>query len=184
MPPRASAADYLSHVKVGKITIAAEFTGHSVPTLSGTPLTTEEFIVVEVALFGPAGERLHITTGDFSLRPNRRKTPLVSEQYASVFSSLKDPEMEEPKAKTKSKTNIGGGGGEADEAPPTPAKIPIPVQRAMAQRVQKVALPEGERPLPQAGLLFFEYRGKGSGIRSVELIYKGPAGEATLDLQP
>jgi hypothetical protein len=43
---------------------------------------------------------------------------------------------------------------------------------------------EGDRPLPQAGLLFFLYRGKTESIRSLELIYNGAAGTATLTLQP
>ena len=51
----------------------------------------------------------------------------------------------------------------------------------MQQRVQKAAMPEGERMLPSAGLIFFEHRGKSN---SVELIYSGPAGKATLALQP
>jgi hypothetical protein len=53
----------------------------------------------------------------------------------------------------------------------------------MAQRVQKASLPEGDRPLPQAGLIFFQYGGKTESIRSLELIYDGPAGKATLKLQ-
>jgi len=43
---------------------------------------------------------------------------------------------------------------------------------------------EGDRPLPQAGLLFFRYGGKTEGIKSIELIYSGAAGKASLDLQP
>jgi hypothetical protein len=54
----------------------------------------------------------------------------------------------------------------------------------MEQHVQKVAMLEGDRALPQAGLLFFEYRGKTQGIRSLELIYSGAAGTTTLALQP
>ena len=54
----------------------------------------------------------------------------------------------------------------------------------MAQRVQKATLPEGDRALPQAGLIYFQYRGEAKGIHSVELIYDGPAGKATLALQP
>jgi len=50
--------------------------------------------------------------------------------------------------------------------------------------VQKAALPEGDRTLPVAGLLFFQYSGKAKNIRSVDLIYNGPAGKATLKLQP
>jgi hypothetical protein len=58
------------------------------------------------------------------------------------------------------------------------------VQRAMAQRVQRASLPEGDRPLPKAGLIFFQYRGKTQNLQSLELIYDGPAGKATLKLQP
>ena len=37
---------------------------------------------------------------------------------------------------------------------------------------------------PQAGLLFFRYTGKASGIHSIELMYSGPSGKASLDLRP
>jgi hypothetical protein len=58
------------------------------------------------------------------------------------------------------------------------------VLRAIAQRVQKAVLPEGDRPLPQAGILFFECHGKTESIHEVELLYTGPAGKATVTLQP
>ena len=54
----------------------------------------------------------------------------------------------------------------------------------MAQRVQKASLPEGNRDLPQAGLLFFQFRGKEKNLQSIELLYDGPPGKATLKLQP
>jgi len=54
----------------------------------------------------------------------------------------------------------------------------------MQQQVQKAALPEGDRPCPRPGLLFFEHRGETKKIKSLELIYSGPAGKATLSLQP
>ncbi len=113
---------------------------------------------------------------------------MPGQPFGYVIGSVKDPEWEPPeKAKSKSKSSISGGaGGEQGESnePAAPAKVPIGLRRAMAQRVQRAALAEGDRPLPQAGLLFFEYRGKAQGIRSVELIYSGPAGNATLALQP
>jgi hypothetical protein len=105
-----------------------------------------------------------------------------------VLSSLKDPEWSPPEAaKSKSKGGLstGGNGDQSDSnAPPPPVKIPIEVQRAMAQRVQKATLPEGDRALPLAGLIFFQYRGGAKGIHSVELVYAGSAGKATLTLQP
>jgi hypothetical protein len=145
-------------------------------------------VVIETGLFGSPGARIKLSSDDFSLRINGKKTPLPSQPYGLVVGSLKDPEWEPPvPAASKSKTSVGGGGrGEQGEAnaPPAPVQIPIGVQRAMAQRVQKVSLREGDRTLPQAGLLFFQYRGKTQSIHSIELIYAGPAGKATLTLHP
>jgi hypothetical protein len=185
IPPRAAPSDYLTHAQAGAVTIAAEFTGHAVPTAEG-PLSTEDYVGVEVAFFGPAGARTTLSSEDFSLRVNGKKTPVPSVPYGMVFASLKDPEWEPPASETtkKSKTSVGGGGqGESNEPPP-PVKIPVEVRRAMSQRVQKAALPGGDRALPQAGLIFFQYRGKTTGIHSLELVYSGPAGKATLALQP
>ena len=187
MPPRATPAEYQAQAQAGAVTIAAEFKGHSVPTLQ-EPLSTEDYVVIEIGLFGSPGARIKLSSEDFSLRINGKKTPLPSQPYGLVVGSVKDPEWEPPvPAASKSKTSMGGGGkGEQGEAngPPPPVKIPIGVQRAMAQRVQRAALPEGDRTLPQAGLIFFQYRGKTQSIRSIELIYAGPAGKATLTLQP
>ena len=186
IPARAAPADYQSQAQAGEVTIAAEFAGHSVPTLEG-PLNTEDYVAIETALFGPAGARLIISAGDFSLRVNGKKTSLASQPYGLIVGSLKDPEWVPPEPPApKSKTSLGGGGqgqGESNE-PPAPVKIPIAVQRAMAQRVQKASLPEGDRALPQAGLIFFQYRGRITNLQSIELIYDGPAGKAIQKLQP
>jgi len=185
IPPRASAADYQAHVQVGAVTIAAEFTGHSVPTAQG-PLNTEDYIVVETAFFGAPDAKVRLSFSDFSLRVNGKKVPLSSQPYGLVVASLKDPLYEATVPTTsKSKTSVGGGGGkDGGDSNPSPPPIPIEVRRAMAQRTQKAALPEGDRTLPVDGLIFFQYRGKEQGIHSVELIYAGPAGKATLNLHP
>ena len=187
LPPRATPADYQAHTQAGPVTIAAEFKGHAVPTPQG-PLSTEDFVVVEMAWFGSPDARMKISADDFSLRINGKKAALPTRPFGMVLGSVKDPEWEPPvQAKSKSKTSLGGG-GDSDQGgsnePPPPVKIPIEVQRAMAQRVQKATLPEGDRPLPQAGLIYFQYRGKTQGLRSIELIYAGPAGNVTLPLQP
>ena len=184
MPPRVAATEYQAHAQAGALTIAADFVGHSVPTPEGT-YTNEEYVVVEAALFGPPDARAKLANGDFSLRINGKKTASPSQPYELAFKSLKDPEWEPPSKESKSKTSIGGGGGgDQDGAPPAPVHMPIERRRAMEQRVRKVAMLEGDRALPQAGLLFFEYRGKTQSIRSLELIYTGAAGSATLALQP
>ncbi len=183
LPPRAAPSDYQSQTQAGALTLAAEFKGHSVPTFDNV-LSSEDYVVVEAALFGDAGSRTKLATGDFSLRINGKKAALPAQPYGLVLSSLKDPAWDPPESKSKSKTSLGSGGQGESSGPPAPVKIPIEVQRAMAQHVQQSVLPEGDRSLPQAGLLFFQYRGKAQGIRSVELIYSGPAGNAVLPLQP
>jgi hypothetical protein len=185
MPPRTAPSEYQAQAQAGAVTIAAEFTGHSIPTPEGT-YTTDDFVVVEVALFGAPQARTRLSIGDFSLRINGKKTPSPSQPYELAFKSLKDPEWEPPtKTESKSKTSIGGGaGGNSGSTLPPVVHMPIELRRAMEQRVQRTALLEGDRALPQAGMLFFEYHGKAEGIRSLELIYSGPAGNATLALQP
>ncbi len=181
MPPRATPGDYQAHTQVGNITIAAEFAGHSVPRPED-PLSTEDYVVVETGVFGPAGARLTLSPNDFSLRINDKK-PVESQPFVLVASSLKDPEWVPPdQPKAKAKTSFGGGGG--DNTATLPPKVPIELRRAMTQYIEKNSLPEGDRSLPEAGLLFFQYRGKSQSIRSLELIYSGPAGKTTLALQP
>lgn len=186
MPPRAAPTDYQAQGRAGTVTIAAEFMGHSVPRPEG-PLSTEDYVVVETGLFGAAGQRLTLSPEDFSLSINGKKSPLPSQSYVVVVKSVRDPEWVAPgelEAKKSSKTSLGSGGGQTDNGPPPPVHIPIELQRAMAQDVKKAALPEGDRPLPQAGLLFFEYRSKTKSIHSLVLNYSGPAGKTSINLQP
>jgi hypothetical protein len=190
LPPRAAPSDYQAQAKAGTVTLAAEFAGHAVPTSDGT-FETEDYVTVELGLFGPADARLTISADDFSLRINGKKMPVPSQPYVSIVKSLKDPNWVPPdpgEGKSKSKGGItgggGGGGGGGNDPPPPPPKMPFELQRAMALKVQKAVLSEGDRALPVAGLLFFSFRGKTDGIHSLELIYSGPAGKATLALEP
>ena len=187
LPPRASASDYEVQGRAGAVTVAGEFKGHAVPTAQGT-FASEDYIVVEAALFGPPGTRVVLSTGDFSLRLAGRKAPFPSQHYGVVLASLTDPEWsppEPPASKSKGGVSAGGGGGgtELGQPPPPPPKMPMDLRHAMNVKVQKAVLPEGDRTLPQAGLLFFPYRGKTQSLRSVELIYTGPSGQAVLRLQ-
>jgi len=186
MPPRAAASEYQAQGKAGTVNIGAEFAGHSVPTPDHT-FSSEDYIVVEAGFFGPAGAQIKLSRDDFSLRVNGKKVASPSEPYELVFHSLKDPEWQPPESadakESKSSLTTGGGGG-GDKVPPAPPKMPFPLRRAMEQQVQKAAMQEGDRPLPQAGLLFFRYAGKAEGIKSLDLIYSGAAGQATLTLQP
>ncbi len=185
LPPRASPSDYQAQAKAGAVTIGAEFMGHSVPTPEAI-YTTEDYVVVEVGMFGAPDAAARLSVEDFSLRINGSKKVLSNQPYELAYKSLKDPSWEPPKTEEKSKSSFSanGGGGNPGDPPPLPPKMPLELRRVMEQHVQRSAMLEGDRPLPQAGLLFFEYRGKTKGITSLELIYNGAAGKATLDLHP
>lgn len=193
LPPRDSPGDYQAHGQAGMVTIAAEYDAHAIPDPTLT-LSTADYVVVEVALYGPAGTKLPLNFQDFSLRLNGKKNLLPGQPYALTFKSLKSPEYEPPsqheldKANNKSTVTGGSNGAGASSTgnitEPVLAPIihvPIEVSRMWQQKIHMASLPEGERTLPQAGLLFFEHSGKAN---SVELIYNGPAGKVTIPLHP
>jgi hypothetical protein len=183
-PPRTAPSDYQFQTKIGSVTLAADFDGHAVPTLEAA-YSSEEYIVVELAFFGDPNARLKLSIEDFSLKINERKAPYTSQPFGYVARSLKDPEWQPPdqdKEKEKSKTSINGSGGGDSSAPPP--KMPLELRRVMELRVHQSVLPEGDRALPVAGLIFFQYRGKEQNIKSMELVYNGPAGTATLPMHP
>ena len=191
LPARATPAEYQVHAKVGNIVIAAEFTGHGIPTAGQEPLSSEDHIGVEIGLFGPADAKLVISATDFSLRINGKKLTSPAQPWSLVAKNVKDPNWVSPEAvnaEPKSKGGLSSSGGgnngrSAGDPPPLPPKVPIDVLRGWQQSVRRTALSLGERPLPQAGLVFFQHRGKTENLRSIELVYEGPAGSATLTLQ-
>jgi hypothetical protein len=184
MPPRGGPNDYQAHARVGPVIIGAEFMRHGIPTPQGE-FSTEEYVAVETGVFGQAGARLKLSTADFSLRINGKKA-VPSLPFGMVLGNLKDPDWQppEPPAPKAGSLSTGNDGKNPGDPPPTPPKMPMPLVHAMQVKVEKAALPEGDRALPEAGLLFFTYRGRSEQIKSVELIYSGPAGKATLTLQP
>jgi len=184
MAPRGGPSDYQAHARAGSVTIGAEFMRHAVPTPEGE-FSNENYVAVEVGLFGAPGERTKISIADFSLRINGKKA-VPSQHFGMAFADLKDPSWEPPEPPKPKSGGIStdGGGGNSNDPPPPPPKMPLPLVRVMQQKVEKAAMPEGDRPLPEAGLLFFSYRGKSEAIKSVELTYSGPAGKAALTLQP
>jgi hypothetical protein len=182
IPARASANDYIGHGKIGALTIGGDFDNHDIPTLEST-LTAEDFVTVEVGFLGAPGARATISAADFSIRINGKKSPIPSEGFAALSRNLRDPSWIPPEQKEKQKSRGGiNTGGEQDNTPPV-IHIPPEMERSMRQQVGEAALPEGDRALPVAGLLFFKYSGQAKGIHEVELVYEGPAGKGSIKLQ-
>lgn len=184
MPPRSSPGDYQSQAHVGPVTIAADFAGHSVTTMDAV-YSSEDYVCVEVAFFGAADGRLKLSAEDFTLKLKDKKNSMPTQPFGYLTRSLKDPEWqppeEEEEKKSKTGINTGGGGGNEPKVPP---KMPLELRRKMEQRVLKSVLPEGDRALPVAGLIFFQYHGKPQNMKGMELVYSGPAGTVSLPLQP
>ena len=72
---------------------------------------------------------------------------MLSQPYGITFRSLKDPEWEPPtKPDTKSKPTLDQADANSNSTSfPTIVRMPIELKRTMQQRVQKAAMPEGDR---------------------------------------
>lgn len=196
--PKTAASDYPVHVQMESVTLAAEYLVHSVPTAKGT-LVANDYLVVEAAFFGPLYSRLKMSPDNFSLRINGRGEPLTTEAPGMVAQSIKFPGVR-PHLETSGSVSAGDGTISVGPRPPPsrfpgdgndrlPANQPATVnevnqENAVEYRVQAASLPEGEHSLPRSGLLYFFYRGKTKNIRSVELLYNGTMGKASLKLMP
>ena len=71
-PPKTKASDYPVHVQMDTVTLAGEYLVHSLPTPQGT-LIANDYLVVEVAFFGPSFSRLKMSPDNFTLRINNSK---------------------------------------------------------------------------------------------------------------
>jgi hypothetical protein len=197
--PRTKAADYPVHVQLDAVTVAAEYLVHSLPTPQGTLIATD-YLVVEVAFFGPPMSRLRMSPDNFVLRINGRRDPLPTQPPGMVSQSIKYPN-EHPGLTAVGSVSSGDGTVTVGPRPP-PSQFPgdgkdrqptgqPPVtivekenQDTIEARVQNASLPEAEKPLPRSGLIYFPFRGKIKNIHSLELMYEGTMGKAVLKLLP
>jgi hypothetical protein len=193
---RPSAADYPAHGDLEHgVKLGAEYLVHSVPTPGGT-LVTNDYLAIDVGIFGPKNT-LTVRISQFTLRING-KTSISTQSPGMVAGSIKYPEWSGRPTLTgnvgdieiSSRPSVEHFPGDPTargprsrptapepESPPGTQKTrPMPVD----DQIQQSALPEGELLPPARGLLFFPYRGKTKAIKSLELLYDGPAGKASL----
>ncbi len=197
-PPKSKADDYPVHVQMGTVTLAAEYLVHSLPTPQGT-LVANDFLIVEVAFFGPSFSRLKMSPDNFTLRINGKGAGLTTEPAGMVSGSIKFPSAH-PHLETAGSVGAGDGTvtvgprappsrfpGDGNDRTPTgqpPTVKTVEEESSIDHRVQNAALPEGEHTLPRSGLLYFYFRGKTKNIHSLDLFYEGTMGKATLKLLP
>jgi len=201
--PRPAATDYPAHARGDAVSLGAEYMVRSLSARNQT-FVVNDYLVVEVGLYPAQGRRLLVSSGHFTLRVNGKKEVLFPQTPGMVAASMKYPDWER-----RPELVAGGGVGGVDvmiggnpqverfpgdprprqtrlPAPPrAPSGKPEPEQEAAPRAeelISESALPEGETSQPVAGYLYFAYRGKIKAIRSLELIYNGPAGEFSLRL--
>jgi hypothetical protein len=201
--PKAKPEEYPAHAKLAKLGIGAEYLVHSVAA-SSEMLFVPEYLVVEVALFPTGNEAYSISTGEFTLRVNGKKSVLFTQTPGMVAASLKYPDWGYRKgvevgAGTDSGGVILGRPTSVERFPgdprpgqqrlPNPPQAPKPEDRSGIEKQQPVtvdqvvtesALPEGPAAKPVSGYIYFAFKGKTKSIRTLELLYQGPAGEAVL----
>lgn len=206
LEPRKDAGEYPASARTETLAIGAEYLVHSL-SASGQTWFVPDYLIVEVAAFPLAKGEFALNAGNFSLRINGKKTPILPQTPGIVAASLKYPDWEE-----RSRVEAGAGVGGADvilgrpqpverfpgdtrpgrqrlPAPPrapdqeNPSGLDKPRPVSAGEAVQEAALPEGNFRGPIAGYLYFAYKGKLKSIRSLELLYSGPAGPASLQLR-
>jgi hypothetical protein len=196
------ATKYYAHGNLDRgISIGADFLGRYLP-VPGMTIYSDEYIFVEVALFGPAGARAELKNSEFTLRING--TTLTPQSPGLVTLQNNFPEMQaRPQVIAGAEAGSGQieiGGRDrkprfpGDDSAHTPGTIPqaptdpaggnVPQKpRDPEELVRASELPMGSHALPEAGYLFFYFEGKLKKIKHSDLEYKGALGSVTLTLR-
>jgi hypothetical protein len=199
--PKPTPDQYPVHAELGKLILAADNLVHSVPTPRGVYLA-QEYLVIEVAVYGPTSIHPDFNASQFQLRINNAKNPLLSTPAMFAAAGIQNPQWGNRPALTGEAGNGNGGiilngppqtprfpgdpTGRRLPAPKTPSPNPnAPEQEPPASPsdlVMQSALPEGSHVPPYAGVLFFPFARKMKSVKSLELLYQGPLGTVTLKL--
>jgi len=203
--PRPQPAAYPVHGQAGPLSLAADFLVHSF-SAGGQTFVAEHFLVVEVALYPPSGAAIQVSSGSFSLRLNGRKRTILPQAPGFVAADLKYPGWRrEPRLEAGGSLGNAGvilgrpapaerfpGDPTARNPLPAPPRAPAPEDPGGTEEQPPVsadvaavesALPDGPARGPVSGYLYFAFQGKTKSIRTLELLYAGPEGDAVLRLR-
>jgi hypothetical protein len=197
---RDDASKYSAHGQINSVSMGAALWGHYVP-VDGVSFKTDEYLVVEVALFAPPSMKLDIDASQFVLTVNGQRLLPLAPGLATLRYVI--PDMREPRPHLDSDAGVGPVTISTGRDPvqpkfpgdSNPANIPLPprtqssddpLQRKPVDPVQAIsnaALPEGRHGTPISGYLFYAYTGKLKRVKHVELEYNSRMGAATLSLR-
>ncbi len=198
LEPRPKASDYPAHAKAGRLEIGAEFDFRTV-TRGRDWFFLQDAIVVEVGIFGPAGQAAKISPGQFTLRINGKGPALPALPPGVVISQEKWGHRPQLTVAAQGGQVVFGGpeaaprfpgdprGPRTDPRPRPPEEDtgaqPARPEISPARFLEEAALPSGKRTLPVAGYLYFPYKGKIRKIKKLELYYQSGKTGAVIRLR-
>ena len=206
LPQRSRLSDYPVRAQLQHFEIGAYYLVHDIPS-EKAKYSANDYLVVEIAVFPASGEHPRISSRDFMLRVNDKKT-LNAASPQSVAVALRSSDLNQS-------SNFPPEGGIGSQSPivqpPQVAGVPPDAgrfpedgnpdgnlsargpfsrntgdpysaqERAMAidRAIDSVAFPVGVLKQPVKGDLFFRFSGKLKSIRSLDLVYTDENGFQT-----
>jgi hypothetical protein len=189
VPPRASAKDYPVQGQAGSATIAATIVPPNQVSKTFTPDISKQYIVVEVAIYPQSGVQFDVQSSDFALRvgqrfgradrpidvapwPERRdpasRLPVdVTTEVGIVHESDNDPVYGRRQA-TGTYAGVGVSSPRNDIPPPPDPRLD---PRVISDKLQRMALAEGDTKDAIAGYLYFPQYAKRKKSDEIELRY-------------
>jgi hypothetical protein len=190
--PKPKVDEYPVHLKTTDLGIAAEYMVRTV-FLDKQSITTDKYLVVEVALYPDPGRDVTVNAQHFTLRLNGKKDVRFPQAPSFVAASLKYSDW-------------GHQRGVVASAGPVIIGRPAPVERFpgdnrdrnrmprqsggdapeidIAEELNRIALQEGPTKKAVSGYLFFAFDGKLKSLKQVELLYQaGPGDPVVLRLR-
>ena len=198
---RPKLSDYPQQLKLTKADVGAEFHAHTLPVGEGTgksPLFAGEYLVIEIAIFPAPYVKMAVDSSHFSLRLNGKKA-VTAQPAGMVVRSMKATRTNMPALVIRrGPGEVTVGGPQRQPRFPgdqggQPQKNPVPEEEHPG--VEKAPEPKPEELVPArelrsevidrpvAGYLYFPYEGKLKALKSIELVYEGPAGQGKVALQ-
>lgn len=197
-----SASEFPVHAALSDADAAADFMVRLI-SYGRESFVTDNFLVVEVAIFPHAGKVYDVHANQFSLRVSGKKEALLAQTTGMVIASVKYPDWE---TQTGGIGEIGGGGVSVGQPAPVERFPGDPRARRMprpgtgqddseaqamkeprlspSEVITRSAIPEGPRKTPVSGYVFFPWRGNPAKLKSVELtINDEKSGPVTLRLR-
>src|SRR5579871_525986 len=108
LTPREKPTDYPAHAEFGDgYILAADYLVQTLPTKDGAGLVANDYLVIEVAAYGPKLSKIDLSLGTFTLVLNK-KTELTAESAGTVAASIIYPDRRQ-----KPRVDLASGAGNA-----------------------------------------------------------------------